>query len=160
MAVGEPLVQVRTTLLLLWLEVFLFLSGWPQIVPCQYHSPPEVVIAVRVTGIGRNIKAPGWLSYSLCFGEQRHIVHMKAKSNLVSRYLSVFTYTDEGALLENQPFVQSDCYYRGYMEGDPESLVALSTCFGGFQGIARVNDVVYEIKPKGFLPHLNIWYIS
>ncbi|KAL4671089.1 hypothetical protein H8959_003798 [Pygathrix nigripes] len=141
MAVGDPLVQVRTTLLLLWLGVFLFLSGWPQIVHCQYHSPPEVAISVRITGIGRNIKAPGWLSYSLCFGEQSHIVHMKTKSNLVSRYLSVFTYTDEGALLENQPFDQSDCYYHGYMEGDPESLVALSTCFGGFQGIARKRNI-------------------
>ncbi|KAL0614194.1 Disintegrin and metalloproteinase domain-containing protein 20 [Plecturocebus cupreus] len=94
------------------------------------------------------MKPPGWLLYSPCFAGQRHIVHMKTKKILVSRYLSMFTYTDQCALLEDQPFVQSDCYYHGYREGDPESLVALSTCFGGFQGILQVNDVVYEIKPK------------
>ncbi|KAK2093734.1 Disintegrin and metalloproteinase domain-containing protein 20 [Saguinus oedipus] len=111
-------------------------------------QPPEVVIPVRVTGIGRSMKAPGWLLYSLFFEGQRHIAHMKTKMILVSRYLSVFTYTDQGALLKDQPFVQSDCYYRGYRDGNSESLVALSTCFGGFQGILQVNDVVYEIKPK------------
>uniref|UniRef100_G1Q1Q2 ADAM metallopeptidase domain 21 n=1 Tax=Myotis lucifugus TaxID=59463 RepID=G1Q1Q2_MYOLU len=66
----------------------------------------------------------------------------------ISRHFRVFTYSDQGALLEDQPFIQNDCYYHGYVEGDPESLVALSTCLGGFQGILQTNDIVYEIQPK------------
>ena len=62
----------------------------------------------------------------------------------------MFTYADKGVLLEDQPFVQDDCYYRGYVEGDPESLVSLNNCFGGFQGMLQTNDIVYEIEPKRF----------
>ncbi|KAL6091507.1 hypothetical protein STEG23_020258, partial [Scotinomys teguina] len=73
---------------------------------------------------------------------------MKAKKFFISRHLSVFTYTDQGALQKDQPFVQKDCYYYGYMDGDPDSMVALTTCLEGIQGILQINGTVYEIKPK------------
>ncbi|XP_030879644.1 disintegrin and metalloproteinase domain-containing protein 25-like [Leptonychotes weddellii] len=73
---------------------------------------------------------------------------MKVKKLLLSKNFPVFTYTDQGALLEDQPFIRKDCYYHGYVEGDPDSLVSLSTCFGGFQGILQINHIVYEILPK------------
>ncbi|XP_077000470.1 disintegrin and metalloproteinase domain-containing protein 20-like [Tamandua tetradactyla] len=150
MAGGEVLLQVRFTLLLLWLEVFLVLTGWSKDEPSQHHSPPEVVIPLRIIGRGKHLRASGWLSYSLHFGGRRHIVHMKVKKLFLARNLPVFTYTDQGALLEDHPYVQNDCYYHGYVEGDPESLVVLSTCFGGFQGMLQINDIIYEIKPKMF----------
>ncbi|KAF7472671.1 Hypothetical predicted protein [Marmota monax] len=151
MAVGEAfLVHVRMAVMKFWLGILLFLSGWSQIGHSQHHSPPEVVIPLKITGTHRGMRTPDWLSYSLRFGGQRQIVHIKAKKFLVSKPFSVFTYTDQGALLEEQPFVQSDCYYYGYVEGDPESLVALSTCSGGFRGMLVVHDTVYEIKPKKF----------
>ncbi|XP_008845390.1 disintegrin and metalloproteinase domain-containing protein 25-like [Nannospalax galili] len=148
MEAWEALVHLRISILPLWLEFTLFLYGWPQIGRLQYHSPQEVVIPLRVTGASRAMAASGWLSYSLHFRGQKHIVHMKAKKHLVSRALTVFTYTDQGALLEDQPFVQNDCYYHGYVEGDPESMVSLSTCLGSFQGILQMNGIAYEIKPK------------
>nr|XP_027810508.2 disintegrin and metalloproteinase domain-containing protein 21-like [Marmota flaviventris] len=148
MAVGEALVHMRITVLHLCLGILLFLSGWAQIGHSQHHSFPEVVIPLRINGTNRAMRPPNWISYSLHFGGKKHIVHMKAKKLLVSKPFSVFTYTDQGALLEDHPFVQSDCYYDGYVEGDPESLVALSTCLGGFQGILEIHDNVYEIKPK------------
>ncbi|XP_076711382.1 disintegrin and metalloproteinase domain-containing protein 25-like [Callospermophilus lateralis] len=148
MAVGEALVHMSITLLKLCLSILLFLSGWAQIGHSQHHSPPEVVIPLRINGTNRAMRPPNWISYSLHFGGKKHIVHMKAKKLLVSKPFSVFTYTKQGALLEDHPFVQSDCYYDGYVEGNPESLVALSTCLGGFQGILEIHDTVYEIKPK------------
>ncbi|MBZ3890971.1 Disintegrin and metalloproteinase domain-containing protein 25 [Sciurus carolinensis] len=148
MAVGEALVHVRITVLQLCLGTLLFLSGWAQIGHSQHHGPPEVVIPLRITGTKRGTRPPDWLSYSLHFGGHRHIIHMKAKKLLVSKPFSVFTYTNQGALLEDHPFVQSDCYYRGYVDRHPESLVALSTCLGGFQGILEIHDTLYEIKPK------------
>ncbi|EHB15476.1 Disintegrin and metalloproteinase domain-containing protein 20 [Heterocephalus glaber] len=115
MAVVEALVHMRITLLWLWLGIFLFVSGWLQTGHSQYSSPPEVVIPLRITGTGRGMSAPGWLSYSLHVGGQRHIVHMKAKKLFVFRQLPVFTYTDQGALLEDHPFVPDDYYYYGYV---------------------------------------------
>lgn len=79
------------------------------------------------------MKPAGWFSYSLHFGGQRHILYTKVKKFFLSRNLPVFTY--QGALLEDQLFVLKDCCYHGYVEGDIESLVALSICSGHFQGI-------------------------
>ena len=141
---------MRIVPLLHWLGVFLFFTGHTQAENFQYHSPPEVVIPLKITGTSRSMKPPGRLSYSLHLGGQRHIFHMKVKKHLLSRHLPVFTYSEEGALLKDQPFVQNDCYYHGYVEGDPESLVALSTCLGGFRGLLQINNVVYEIKPMIF----------
>uniref|UniRef100_G5E6C5 ADAM metallopeptidase domain 20 n=1 Tax=Bos taurus TaxID=9913 RepID=G5E6C5_BOVIN len=141
---------LTVTLLLVWLKVFLFLPGWPQVGHSQRLGPPEVVIPRRVTPTGRGMKLQGWFSYKLHFGGQRHVVHIKVKKNFLSKNFPVFTYADKGVLLQDQPFVQDDCYYSGYVEGDPESLVSLSNCFGGFQGMLQTNDIVYEIEPKRF----------
>ncbi|XP_006729450.2 disintegrin and metalloproteinase domain-containing protein 29 [Leptonychotes weddellii] len=150
MTMIKALLDVRIILLLHWLGVFLSFCGHTQAEHPQYHSPPEVVIPLKILGTGRGMKPAGWLSYSLHFGGKRHIVHMKVKKYLLSRHLPVFTYIDQGALVEDQPFVQNDCYYHGYVEGDPESLVALSYCFGGFQGLLQINGIAYEIKPMTF----------
>ncbi|XP_055144945.1 disintegrin and metalloproteinase domain-containing protein 20 [Symphalangus syndactylus] len=147
MAVGEPLVHIRVTLLLLWFGMFLSISGHSQARPSQYFTSPEVVIPLKMISRGRGAKAPGWLSYSLRFGGHRYIVHMRVNKLLFATHLPVFTYTEQHALLQDQPFVQDDCYYHGYVEGVPESLVALSTCSGGFLGMLQINDLVYEIEP-------------
>ncbi|XP_028728220.2 disintegrin and metalloproteinase domain-containing protein 25-like, partial [Peromyscus leucopus] len=146
-AMGEAVMHIRITHLHLWLEMLILLSTWPLTEQAQHTSLPEVVIPLRVTG-NRTMWAMGWLTYSLHFGGQRHFIYMKAKKAFISRQLSVFTYTDQGALHKDQPFVQKDCYYHGYMDGDPDSMVALTTCFGGIQGILQINGTVYEIKPK------------
>ncbi|XP_062069120.1 disintegrin and metalloproteinase domain-containing protein 20-like [Lepus europaeus] len=150
MAVAEVLLHGRFTVLKLWLGVGLFLSGWLHIGHSQQHKHSEVVIPLRLTGTGKGMKTPGWLSYSLHIEGQRHIIHMKVRKLLASRHFPVFTYTDEGALHEDQPFIQDDCHYQGYVEGQPESTVALSSCFGGLQGMLQINGIVYEIKPIKF----------
>ncbi|XP_045687337.1 disintegrin and metalloproteinase domain-containing protein 20-like [Phyllostomus hastatus] len=148
MAMDEDLVHVRNTVLSLWLGVFLFLYQWSQVGHSQRHGPLGVVIPLKVTVISLGMKPGCWLSYSMHFGGQKHIVHMKVNNYLLSRHLQVFSYTNQGALLLEQPFIQNDCYYQGYVEGDPESMVTLCTCLGGFQRTLQTNDVVYEIEPK------------
>uniref|UniRef100_A0A8D1CPH2 ADAM metallopeptidase domain 21 n=4 Tax=Sus scrofa TaxID=9823 RepID=A0A8D1CPH2_PIG len=146
MVAEEARVSMRVVVLL-WLEMSLFPSGLFQTRHPQNLSSPDVVIPLKVANWGRGEKAPGWISYSLQFGGQRHVVHMQAKKILVSSHLPVFTYTDQHALHQDQPFVPDDCYYHGYVEGVPESLVAISTCSGGFQGMLQINDLTYEIQP-------------
>ncbi|XP_054572705.1 disintegrin and metalloproteinase domain-containing protein 24-like [Eptesicus fuscus] len=148
MAVSEALVCVKNTILQLWLGIILFPYGWFLVVHSQYHGPPEVVIPLRVTGTGLSIKTKDWLSYRMHFGGQNQVIHMKVNKHFLSRHFQVFTYSGQGALFKDQPFVKNDCNYYGYVEGDAESLVALSTCLGGLQGILQTNDTVYEIEPK------------
>ncbi|XP_069872090.1 disintegrin and metalloproteinase domain-containing protein 20-like [Dipodomys merriami] len=148
MAACEALEQVKFTLLLFYLWVFFFLSTWTQTGHAQFYSPPEVVIPLRVTGMGEGTKTAEWITYEMNFGGKRHTVRIKNSKYFVSRDFSVFTYSDKGELLQDHPFVQSDCYYRGYVDQDPKSLVTLSTCLGGFHGMLSINNIVYEIKPK------------
>uniref|UniRef100_A0A8C8VZA5 ADAM metallopeptidase domain 24 n=1 Tax=Peromyscus maniculatus bairdii TaxID=230844 RepID=A0A8C8VZA5_PERMB len=147
-AMSEALVQVRISLLQIWWKVLFFPSVWPLSWCAEFKSLPEVVIPLRVAVSSRDMSLAGWKSYRLHFGGQRHIISVKPKNFLVSRHLSVFTYNDQGVLFEDRPFVQNDCYYLGFVEGDPESMVALTTCFGGLQGTLQINDTAYEIKPK------------
>ncbi|KAM6202646.1 disintegrin and metalloproteinase domain-containing protein 21-like [Rhynchocyon petersi] len=138
---------LRAVILLLWLGLSLSLSDLSQAGLYQYLNSPEVVIPLKMSNKGRSAKVSDRLSYSLHFGGQKHIIHLKVKKFLVSRHLPLFTYTDQHALLEDQQFVHDDCYYHGYVEGIFESLVVLNTCFGGFQGVLQINDSTYEIKP-------------
>uniref|UniRef100_A0A2K6D5P1 ADAM metallopeptidase domain 21 n=1 Tax=Macaca nemestrina TaxID=9545 RepID=A0A2K6D5P1_MACNE len=141
MAVDGTLVYIRVALLLLWLGVFLSISGYCQARPSQHFTSPEVVIPLEGDQQGQKCKG-SWM-----LGGKRHVVHMKVKKLLVSRHLPVFTYTDEHALLEDQPFIPDDCYYHGYVEGVPESLAVFSACFGGFRGVLQINGLTYEIEP-------------
>lgn len=45
------------------------------------------------------------------------------------------------------PFFPVDCYYIGYLEGNPQSMVTLNTCYGGLSGVMKLDDLTYEIKP-------------
>ncbi|XP_058511084.1 disintegrin and metalloproteinase domain-containing protein 20-like [Ochotona princeps] len=147
MAVPGTPRPIRITLVLLWFEVSLFIPDLSQARSSQQFSSVEVVIPLRVTSKSRGAGSPGWLSYSLRFGGQRHVVHMRVKRLLISTHLPVFTYSEQHALQEDHPFVPEDCFYHGFVEGDPESLVALSTCYGGFRGMLQINNLMYEIEP-------------
>ncbi|XP_007948549.2 disintegrin and metalloproteinase domain-containing protein 29 [Orycteropus afer afer] len=152
MTMKETWSHMKIIVLLHWFGVFLSFSGQNQAEHSQYHNSPEVVIPLKLSGTSRGMNAPGWLSYSLNIGGQSHIIHIKVKKGLLSRHMSVFTYTEQGVLLEDQPFIQNDCYYHGYVEGNLKSMVALSSCFGGFRGMLQINDIAYEIKPLMFSP--------
>ncbi|XP_040587907.1 disintegrin and metalloproteinase domain-containing protein 26A-like [Mesocricetus auratus] len=132
--------------LCLW--IVLFLSTWAPTTHAEYSSPPEVVIPLRVTDTRIHSSSPDWLSYSLRFGGERHIITMKPTKYFISRNFLLLTYTDQGDLLAEQPFVQTDCYYQGNVDGDPDSMVIINTCLGGLQGMLEINGTVYEIMPQ------------
>ncbi|XP_032838655.2 disintegrin and metalloproteinase domain-containing protein 2-like [Tyto alba] len=59
-------------------------------------------------------------------------------------------YTDgRGGLAKSElAHIERDCFYEGYVEGLPVSLVALSTC-SGLSGILQLANASYGIKPLG-----------
>ncbi|NXW84283.1 ADAM9 protein, partial [Alopecoenas beccarii] len=66
--------------------------------------------------------------------------------NLIAKDIPVFTYSPEGRLITEFPYIQDDCYYEGFVEGSPRSIVSLSTCFG-ISGVLQIGDLWYEIEP-------------
>ncbi|XP_028613554.1 disintegrin and metalloproteinase domain-containing protein 29 [Grammomys surdaster] len=150
MSMIEALLSMRILFLTQLFWIFLSFPEFTQAGHLHYHSSTEVVIPLKVTEKARGMNSPNWVSYSFKLGGQRHIIHMKIKNLFLTRHLPVFTYSEQDSLLEDFPFVQDDCYYHGYVEGDSESLVSISTCFGGFQGLLEINNIVYEIMPKKF----------
>ncbi|NXX60989.1 ADAM9 protein, partial [Scopus umbretta] len=66
--------------------------------------------------------------------------------NLIAKDIPVFTYSPEGHLITEFPYIQDDCYYEGFVEGSPGSIVSLSTCFG-ISGVLQIGDLRYEIEP-------------
>ncbi|XP_055969861.1 disintegrin and metalloproteinase domain-containing protein 20-like [Sorex fumeus] len=147
-AVSEALVQVRIPLLLFWLKVSLMCCRWSQIAYSQSEHLPEVIIPLKITDSGTGMKSFDWISYSLKLEGQRYVVHLKVIKHLLARHMPVFTYTDQGALRKDYPFIQNNCYYYGYVEGDPKSQVSINSCFGGFHGILQIDTTIYKIEPK------------
>ncbi|XP_058144697.1 disintegrin and metalloproteinase domain-containing protein 21-like [Dasypus novemcinctus] len=134
-------------LLLLGVAALLLSPCGSQTRPNWRSGPAQVVIPRKAPSEGGAFAVSRGLSYSLRLEGRTHIIRLERKKLLVSRHLPVFTYTEQRALHEDQPFVQDDCYHHGYVEGIPESLVVLSTCLGAFRGIVQINDLTYEIEP-------------
>ncbi|XP_004782031.1 disintegrin and metalloproteinase domain-containing protein 21-like [Mustela nigripes] len=134
---------------------FLLLAVWAGLAPVQCsqgrpswrYMSSEVVIPRKEMHHGKDVQMPGWLSYSLRFGGKRHVIHMRRKKLFWSRQLLMMTQDDQGALQMDYPFIPPDCYYLGYLEEIPLSMITMDTCYGGLEGIIKLDDLAYEIKP-------------
>ncbi|KAM5240685.1 disintegrin and metalloproteinase domain-containing protein 21-like [Hipposideros larvatus] len=138
---------MRTPLLLLGLWAALSPVQCSQGRPSWRYISSEVVIPRKETHRGRGVPMTGWLSYSLRFGGQRHVIRMWRKKLFWPRHLLLMTQDDQGTLQMDYPFVPLDCYYVGYLEDVPLSTVTMDTCDGGLEGIMKLDDLAYEIKP-------------
>ncbi|KAJ6667233.1 hypothetical protein lerEdw1_017211 [Lerista edwardsae] len=87
------------------------------------------------------------VNYWLKIEGKGHVVNLKQKTGIIPKQFPVFTYSKEGKLQVDYPFIRDDCYYHGFVEDKPLSLAALSTCSGGLRGILRLDNKTYEIQP-------------
>ncbi|XP_052040818.1 disintegrin and metalloproteinase domain-containing protein 20-like [Apodemus sylvaticus] len=115
--------------------------------PTWRYTSSEVVIPRKEIYHTKGIQAQRLLSYSLRFRGQRHIIHLRRKTLIWPRHLLLTTQDDQGALQMEYPFFPGDCYYSGYLEGIPQSMVTVNTCYGGLSGVMKLDDLTYEIKP-------------
>lgn len=147
MRLAEDQVTLRMPLLLLGLWAMLAPVQGSRGRPSWRYVSSEVVIPRKEVTRGKGVQMPGWLSYSLLFGGQRHVIHMRRKKLFWARHLLLMTQDDQGALQMDYPFIPLDCYYLGYLEDVPFSTVTMDTCYGGLEGIMKLDDLAYEIKP-------------
>ncbi|XP_052034534.1 disintegrin and metalloproteinase domain-containing protein 30 [Apodemus sylvaticus] len=87
------------------------------------------------------------LSYLLQIEGKEHVVHLRPKKLLLPRHLPVFSFTQEGSLIEDYPHIPDQCNYVGSVEGSQESESTLSTCMGGLRGVLNIDSRYYQIEP-------------
>ncbi|XP_035421591.1 disintegrin and metalloproteinase domain-containing protein 20-like [Cygnus atratus] len=90
--------------------------------------------------------ASGEVSYVIRVEGENRVVHLTQTRGLVVKNLPVITYSPRGRRVVEQPHVPEECYYLGYVEGSPGSLVALSTC-SGLRGRLKIGNLSYGIEP-------------
>uniref|UniRef100_A0A8C6I6Z7 A disintegrin and metallopeptidase domain 6A n=1 Tax=Mus spicilegus TaxID=10103 RepID=A0A8C6I6Z7_MUSSI len=145
--VERPVVP-RVLLLLFALWLLLLVPVWcSQGHPTWRYISSEVVIPRKEIYHTKGLQAQRLLSYSLRFRGQRHIIHLRRKTLIWPRHLLLTTQDDQGALQMEYPFFPVDCYYIGYLEGIPQSMVTVDTCYGGLSGVMKLDNLTYEIKP-------------
>ncbi|XP_042301200.1 disintegrin and metalloproteinase domain-containing protein 20-like [Sceloporus undulatus] len=87
------------------------------------------------------------VNYLLQIEGKSHVMHLRQKRNFVPKHFPVLTYSKKGKLQVDYPFIRNDCFYNGFIQGDPHSLVTLSTCLGGLRGLLHLQNETYEIEP-------------
>lgn len=87
------------------------------------------------------------MSYLLQVKGKKHVLQLWPKRFLLPRHLQVFSFTEQGELLEEYPYIPRDCNYVGVVEGTGESEATVSTCMGGLRGILKIDAQRYQIEP-------------
>ncbi|XP_001367215.4 disintegrin and metalloproteinase domain-containing protein 30-like [Monodelphis domestica] len=110
-------------------------------------SSYEVIIPRQLGTRSGDPEVASQVSYLLQMEGEEHAVHLQVKKLLLSRHLRLFSFTEWGARLEDQPHIPNDCNYEGYVEGFLDSRVTLNACFGGLRGILNMNGNFYQVEP-------------
>ncbi|XP_061468773.1 disintegrin and metalloproteinase domain-containing protein 20-like [Rhineura floridana] len=118
-----------------------------QILPWGFrYASYEVTIPRKLTPrYGQ--QEPQDITYLLKVEGKSHIVQLRQKRGFVPKNFPVFTYSKEGDLQVDNPFIRDDCFYHGFVQGQPSSLVTLSLCSGGLRGLLLLENKTYEIEP-------------
>ncbi|XP_004689535.1 PREDICTED: disintegrin and metalloproteinase domain-containing protein 30, partial [Condylura cristata] len=88
------------------------------------------------------------VSYLLQVQGQRLVLRLRPQRLLLPRNLQVFSFTPQGRLVEDHPYVPRGCSYAGAVQGAPESGATVSTCMGGgLRGVLSIGARRYQIEP-------------
>ncbi|XP_058576603.1 disintegrin and metalloproteinase domain-containing protein 32 isoform X3 [Neofelis nebulosa] len=85
-----------------------------------------------------------WISYIITIDQKLYTIHLKQRIFLAHNFM-VYVY-NQGFVNSHPSDAQAQCYYQGYVEGYPNSVVTLSTCTG-LRGILQFENVSYGIEP-------------
>ncbi|XP_045442993.1 LOW QUALITY PROTEIN: disintegrin and metalloproteinase domain-containing protein 30 [Pipistrellus kuhlii] len=107
----------------------------------------EITVPRKLSFRGGEQGAFRHMSYLLQVQGQKHVLHLWPKRLLLPRHLQVFSYTEQGELVEDYPYIPRDCSYVGVVEGAEDSEATLSTCAGGLRGILKIDAKYYQMEP-------------
>ncbi|KAL8169530.1 UNVERIFIED_CONTAM: hypothetical protein K2H54_051353 [Gekko kuhli] len=110
------------------------------------YASYEVIIPKRQTPRYGH-KEDQHVNYLLKIEGKSHLVYLRQKRAFAPQHFPVFTYSKDGDLQVDYPFIKDDCFYNGFVKGMSVSLVAISICLGGLRGVLQVENKSYEIEP-------------
>ncbi|XP_053223420.1 disintegrin and metalloproteinase domain-containing protein 18-like isoform X6 [Podarcis raffonei] len=83
-------------------------------------------------------------TYMITIKKKTYTIHLQQQTFLPNDFL-VYTYNQGGFVHPNSPHIQSECFYQGYIQGFPNSVAILSTCYG-LRGLLQFENVSYGIE--------------
>ncbi|XP_054420759.1 disintegrin and metalloproteinase domain-containing protein 30 [Pteronotus mesoamericanus] len=107
----------------------------------------EITIPKKLSFRGGEQGVANHVSYLLQVKGKKHVLHLWPKRFLLPRHLPVFSYTGQGQLLEDYPYIPRDCNYMGLVEGVEDSEATFSTCSEGLRGILKIDSKYYQVEP-------------
>uniref|UniRef100_A0A8B9CSS8 ADAM metallopeptidase domain 9 n=1 Tax=Anser brachyrhynchus TaxID=132585 RepID=A0A8B9CSS8_9AVES len=135
---------------LLVLGCFLLLG---LLLPCGDCSPKPTwgstsyeIVFPRKLGPKAGKASRDSVSYVISMQGVNYTIHLRQKKDFIVKNLPIFTRDSQGKIMIEQPRVLADCYYRGYVEGIPDSTVTLTTC-SGLRGLLQIGNLSYSIEP-------------
>uniref|UniRef100_A0A8C0DQ86 Disintegrin and metalloproteinase domain-containing protein 2 n=1 Tax=Balaenoptera musculus TaxID=9771 RepID=A0A8C0DQ86_BALMU len=97
---------------------------------------------IRSTSSGR---VETYVSYKIVIEGKTYTVNLMQKAFLPHNF-RVYGYNGTGSKKPLEQQFQNLCYYQGYIEGYPNSMVIVSTCTG-LRGLLQFENVSYGIEP-------------
>ncbi|XP_049487423.1 disintegrin and metalloproteinase domain-containing protein 2 isoform X1 [Panthera uncia] len=100
---------------------------------------PEKIRSTLSGGIESHV------SYNIVIEGKTYTVNLMQKAFLPHNF-RVYGYNGTGSMKPLEQQFQNFCYYRGFIEGYPNSMVTISTC-AGLRGLLQFENVSYGIEP-------------
>ncbi|KAM8794565.1 disintegrin and metalloproteinase domain-containing protein 18-like [Eudromia elegans] len=116
-------------------------AGWPAL---SQITVPRRLLPANATA------EPDTVSYAISIEGRPYTIHLQ-RHLFLSEDFRIYTYNEKGWLDSELGGTQENCYYRGYVEGVPSSMVTLSTC-SGLRGLLQLENVSYGIEPLVYSP--------
>ncbi|NXP04359.1 ADAM9 protein, partial [Thinocorus orbignyianus] len=107
------------------------------------YSAYEIVIPKKL-GPKAGKASHDAVSYVISVQGVNYTIHLRQK-DFITKNFPVLTYDSQGEIVVEQPHVPVDCYYHGYVEGIPNSMVSLTTC-SGLRGLLQIGNSSYSIE--------------
>ncbi|XP_040596625.1 disintegrin and metalloproteinase domain-containing protein 2 isoform X1 [Mesocricetus auratus] len=133
-------------------HILLLLSGLsglgrPSELPIK-GTPGRLHVQVTVPEKIRSIQSGGYEShvvYNLTIEGKTYTLNLMQKMFLPPNF-RVYSYDNTGIMRPLDQHFQNVCYFQGYIEGYPNSMVIVSTCTG-LRGFLQFGNVSYGIEP-------------
>ncbi|EDL85375.1 a disintegrin and metalloprotease domain 2 [Rattus norvegicus] len=135
----------------MWL-LLLLLSGLSRLgglsEPQTEGTREKLHVQVTVPEKIRSVTSEGYetqVTYSLKIEGKTYILNLMQKAFLPPNF-RVYSYDSTGIMRPLEQKFQNICYFQGYIEGYPNSMVIVSTCTG-LRGVLQFGNVSYGIEP-------------
>ncbi|NWX20182.1 ADAM9 protein, partial [Aegotheles bennettii] len=112
--------------------------------PSRAYAAYEIVVP-RKLGPKAGQASQDRVSYIFSIQGVNYTIHLM-QNDFVMKNFPVFTRDSRGDIVVEQPRVPRDCYYHGYIEGIPDSMVTVST-YSGLRGLLQIGNSTYSIEP-------------